>query len=242
MSQVSKSQSTPDTGGGSLLRRVFGHSDSKSSLGPAILLSRPLGHSRLYPARLSHAHGPPFPSQSLRTRRGAENFSDVSSAATNPTLPKSPLPSTGTWVAPGPTDNPADPPRANPTIASTSASLGLEWSPSKFKLRVPSRSFKSFAPSLPARPIAPTRRRYRGRAPGKLARWFRKGNDHVLVTLHSVSPESLQAYTDRLTPLFAEGRRLPRNLAARRHGLIEMSMANPYSLPGFLLAIPMASA
>jgi deferrochelatase/peroxidase EfeB len=34
---------------------------------------------------------------------------------------------------------------------------------------------------------------------------FGRGADHVLVTLHAISPEAMTAYSDRLTALFAEG-------------------------------------
>jgi deferrochelatase/peroxidase EfeB len=34
---------------------------------------------------------------------------------------------------------------------------------------------------------------------------FGKGPDHVLVTLHSISPEAMQSYSERLSALFAEG-------------------------------------
>lgn len=34
---------------------------------------------------------------------------------------------------------------------------------------------------------------------------FGKGNDHVLVTLHAISPEAMKSYSDRLSDLFVEG-------------------------------------
>src|SRR5439155_6612287 len=34
---------------------------------------------------------------------------------------------------------------------------------------------------------------------------FGKGSDHVLVTLHAISPEAMTMYSDRLSALFAEG-------------------------------------
>jgi len=34
---------------------------------------------------------------------------------------------------------------------------------------------------------------------------FGKGGDHVLVTLHAISPEGMASYSDRLSTLFAEG-------------------------------------
>ena len=34
---------------------------------------------------------------------------------------------------------------------------------------------------------------------------FGKGHDHVLVTLHAISPEAMQSYSDRVCAWFAEG-------------------------------------
>jgi hypothetical protein len=34
---------------------------------------------------------------------------------------------------------------------------------------------------------------------------FGEGHDHVLVTLHAISPESMRSYSDRLRAWFAEG-------------------------------------
>src|ERR1700724_2493854 len=44
--------------------------------------------------------------------------------------------------------------------------------------------------------------------PGGPQNWigaFGTGSDHVLVTLHAISPEAMMTYSDRLCALFAEG-------------------------------------
>ena len=42
-----------------------------------------------------------------------------------------------------------------------------------------------------------------GRRTGSAA--FGKGSDHVLVTLHALTPDAMKSYSDRLSALFAEG-------------------------------------
>lgn len=108
--------------------------------------------------------------------------------------------------APGPGDDPAGAPRRKPDYC---LNVGITW-PGMFALGikdlVPNVSFKSFAAFTAG---APERARLVGdsgpSAPENWVGGFGKGSDHVLVTLHALSPEAMASYTARLSALFSEG-------------------------------------
>ena len=107
---------------------------------------------------------------------------------------------------PGPGDNPADPPRRKPDYC---LNLGITW-PGLIALeiedRVPALSFKSFGAFTAG---AAQRAELVGDTgasdPKNWIGDFGKGSDHVLVTLHAISPEAMTTYSDRLSALFADG-------------------------------------
>ena len=108
--------------------------------------------------------------------------------------------------APGPGDNPADPPRRKPDYC---LNLGITWPgliALEIKDRVPTMSFKSFGAFTAG---AAERAKLVGdtgaSAPQNWIGAFGKGGDHVLVTLHAISPEAMTRCSDRLSALFAEG-------------------------------------
>jgi deferrochelatase/peroxidase EfeB len=108
--------------------------------------------------------------------------------------------------APGPGDNPAEAPRRKPDYC---LNLGITW-PGLIALetkdRIPTLSFKSFGAFLAG---AAERAILVGdtgaSAPQNWISPFGKGSDHVLVTLHALSPAAMKSYSDRLSALFAEG-------------------------------------
>ena len=107
---------------------------------------------------------------------------------------------------PGPGDNPAEAPRRKPDYC---LNVGITWPGMvalEIKDRVPRLSFKSFGAFTAG---AAARAKLVGdTGPGAPQNWvggFGTGNDHVLVTLHAISPEAMTNYSDRLTALFAEG-------------------------------------
>src|SRR5450755_1218333 len=108
--------------------------------------------------------------------------------------------------SPGPGDNPADPPRHKPDYC---LNLGITWPgliALEIKDRVPTLAFKSFGAFIAG---AAERAQLVGdtgaSAPQNWIDAFGKGSDHVLVTLHAISPEAMTSYSDRLSALFAEG-------------------------------------
>ncbi len=108
--------------------------------------------------------------------------------------------------APGPGDDPADAPRRTPDYC---LNIGITW-PGLVALeveeRVPALSFESFGAftdgaARRAESVGDT-------GAGSPANWiggFGRGDDHVLVTLHAISPEAMTSYSDRLCAWFAEG-------------------------------------
>jgi deferrochelatase/peroxidase EfeB len=108
--------------------------------------------------------------------------------------------------APGPGDNPTAPPRRKPDYC---LNLGITW-PGLMALEIKDLastiSFKSFGAFTDG---AAERAKLVGdtgaSAPQNWIGGFGTGSDHVLVTLHAISPEALASYSDRLSALFAEG-------------------------------------
>jgi deferrochelatase/peroxidase EfeB len=107
---------------------------------------------------------------------------------------------------PGPGDNVADVPRRKPDYC---LNLGITWQgllALEVKQRVPALSFKSFGAFKAG---AAKRAGLVGdTGPGGPQNWiggFGTAADHVLVTLHALSPDAMTSYSGRLSALFAEG-------------------------------------
>src|SRR5882762_3644508 len=107
---------------------------------------------------------------------------------------------------PGPGDNLADAPRRKPDYC---LNVGITWQgliALEIQDRVPTVSFKSFGAFTAG---AAGRAQLVGdtgaSAPQNWISGFGKGIDHVLMTLHAISPEAMTSYSDRLSALFAEG-------------------------------------
>ncbi len=98
---------------------------------------------------------------------------------------------------PGPGDNPDEAPRRKPDYC---LNVGITWD------RVPTLSFKSFGAFVAG---AAERAKLVGdTGESDPQHWigdFGAGGDHVLITLHAMSPEAMTRYSNRLVALFAEG-------------------------------------
>jgi deferrochelatase/peroxidase EfeB len=106
---------------------------------------------------------------------------------------------------PGPGDDPADVPSRQPDYC---LNLGITWSglvALEIKDRVLTLSFKSFGAFVAG---AAARAELVGdtgpSGPGNWIGGFGTGADHVLLTLHAISPEAMATYSARLSALFAE--------------------------------------
>ncbi len=108
--------------------------------------------------------------------------------------------------APGPSDNPDDVPRHKPDYC---LNLGITWPgliALEVKDRVPEVSFKSFGAFVAgAAERAPLVGDTGTSAPQNWIQAFGRGSDHVMLTLHAMSPQAMTTYSDRLSALFTEG-------------------------------------
>jgi deferrochelatase/peroxidase EfeB len=106
---------------------------------------------------------------------------------------------------PGPSDNLADVPRRKPDYC---LNVGITWPglvALEVKDRVPTLSLKSFDAFVAGAAKRAERVGDTGAsAPQNWIGEFGTGGDHVLVTLHAISPEAMAGYSDRLVALFAE--------------------------------------
>ena len=132
--------------------------------------------------------------------------------------------------APGPGDDPAAAPRRKPDYC---LNVGVTW-PGLVALeieeRVPTLSFKSFGAFIEgaaqrAESVGDTG----ASSPQNWIGGFGKGDDHVLVTLHAISPEAMNGYSDRLCAWFAEGNAFRE--IWRQDGMALMEMQNGQPVP-----------
>jgi deferrochelatase/peroxidase EfeB len=107
---------------------------------------------------------------------------------------------------PGPGDDPASAPRCKPDYC---LNVGITWPgllALEVKDRVPTLSFESFKAFMAG---AAARAELVGdtgaSAPQHWISDFGSGNDHVLLTLHAISPQAMASYSDRLSALFSPG-------------------------------------
>ena len=122
--------------------------------------------------------------------------------------------------APGPGDNPAAAPRRKPDYC---LNIGITW-PGLVALeieeRVPTLSFKSFGAFIEG---AAQRAELVGdtgaSSPQNWIGGFGKGHDHVLVTLHAISPEAMTELQRQVVCLVCRRQCLSRNLAPGRDGV-----------------------
>jgi deferrochelatase/peroxidase EfeB len=106
----------------------------------------------------------------------------------------------------GPGDDPAAAPRCKPDYC---LNVGITW-PGMLALevkdRIPKLSFKSFNAFVAGAAARAELVGDTGRSgPQNWVGGFGTGRDHVLVTLHAMSPQAMTAYSDQLSLLFASG-------------------------------------
>ena len=131
--------------------------------------------------------------------------------------------------APGPRDDPAADPRRKPDYC---LNIGITWAglvALEIEERVPTLSFKSFGAFIEGAAPRAELIGIPSKCAAEMDRLFRKGHDHVLVTLHAISPEALNGYSDRLCALFAEGNAFQE--IWRQDGMALMEMQNGQPVP-----------
>jgi deferrochelatase/peroxidase EfeB len=131
-------------------------------------------------------------------------------------------------LEPGPGDNPTDAPRCKTDYC---LNLGITWPgllALEVKDRVPNLSFKSFGAFVAG---AAARAELVGdtgpNAPQNWIGGFGTGSDHVLITLHALSPDSLTTYSGRLSGLFSESGALQEIWRGDGMALMEMQDGKP---------------
>ncbi len=131
---------------------------------------------------------------------------------------------------PGPGDNLTEAPRRKPDYC---LNIGITWPglvALEIRERVPALSFKSFGAFIEG---AAQRAELIGdTGAGSPQKWigaFGKGLDHVLVTLHAISPEAMKSYSDRLSAWFADGNAFQE--IWRQDGMALMEMQNGQPVP-----------
>ena len=123
--------------------------------------------------------------------------------------------------------------------------IGITW-PGLVALemeeRVPALSFKSFGAFIEG---AAQRAESVGEtgpsSPGNWIAGFGKGHDHVLVTLHAISPEAMTGYGDRVRAWFAEGDAFREIWRQDGLALMQMQDGQPVPRPKFTSGIPTES-
>ena len=132
--------------------------------------------------------------------------------------------------APGPGDDPTAVPRCQPDYC---LNVGVTW-PGLVALEVVARvrtlSFNSFGAFVEgAARRAESVGDVGASSPQNWIGGFGTGNDHVLMTLHAISPEAMQSYSDRLCAWFAEGNAFRE--IWRQDGMALMNMENGRPVP-----------
>ena len=218
--------------GGSLLRGLFGHRGHEASQGdhaaPGSLNLDDIQGFILRGYRMPMVRhflltvGAPAAARTLLGRLASGDEADAPQITT-----------ARDWhvgFAPGPGDDPAERPRRKPDYC---LNLGITW-PGLVALEitdhVPSLSFKSFGAFTAG---AAARAALVGdTGPSAPEHWvggFGTGGDHVLLTLHAISPDAMATYSDRLSALFAEGDAFKE--IWRHDGMALMEMQNGTPVP-----------
>ena len=129
---------------------------------------------------------------------------------------------------PGPFDNQAEAPRYKPDYC---LNVGITW-PGMLALEIRDKvdelSFAAFGSFIAG---AAGQAQFVGdTGPSAPENWiggFGKGSDHVLLTLHALSPEAMTTYSDRLSALFAEGGAFTEICRVDGNAWLEMVDGNP---------------
>jgi deferrochelatase/peroxidase EfeB len=133
---------------------------------------------------------------------------------------------------PGPGDNPDETPRCKPDYCLNVAITWPGMLALEIKDRVPTISFKSFGAFTAG---AAERAKLVGdTGPSAPQNWigaFGNGKDHVLVTLHALTPNAMKFYSDRLSSLLAEGDAF--HEIWRQDGMALMEMKDGQPIPTF---------
>ncbi|MGA7418511.1 MAG: hypothetical protein WBW80_10990 [Acidimicrobiales bacterium] len=130
--------------------------------------------------------------------------------------------------APGPADDPEAGPRSK---ADYCLNIGITWTglvALGIEERVPTLSFKSFRAFIEGAAQRAERIGDTGAsAPQNWIDGFGKGHDHVLMTLHAISPEAMTGYSNKLCAWLTEGNAFREIWRQDGMALVEMQNGQP---------------
>ena len=211
MSQDSKSADAKGSGG--LLRRVFGHSDADRSGsgtgGPAPFTRKGTLDLADIQGFIVRGYRMPMVRHFLLSVTDPAAARKMLGRLVSGDEKESPQITTAEdWhvgFEPGPGDDTKQAPRCKPDYCLNVAVTWRGLIALEIPQRVPDLSFKSFAAFTEG---AGARAKLVGdvgqSAPENWIEAFRQGEDHVMVTLHAISPEAMESYTNRLVQMFPE--------------------------------------
>jgi len=234
VSQNNKTQETPTKEGGGLLRRVFGgggHQTPGSDAPSGVTKSSTLDLADIQ-GFILRGYRMPMVRHFLLTVKAPAQARKFLGRLVNGNESDAPQITTAEdWhvgFEPGPGDNLAEAPHRKPDYC---LNVGITWPglvALEIKDRVPTLSFKSFgAFTAGAAQRAELVGDTGASAPQNWIGNFGKGNDHVLVTLHAISPDAMASYTERLCVLFSEGNAFQEIWRQDGMALVEMVDGKP---------------
>jgi Dyp-type peroxidase family len=227
-----KTQAPEQKESGGLLRRIFGHSEPKSPGSHNVVTRKSLLNLADIQGFILRGYRMPMLRHFLLTvgdPRAARKILGKLVSGDESEAPQ--ITTAEDWhvgFEPGPGDNTTELPRRKPDYCLNVAITWRGMIALEINHHVPNVSFKSFGAFMEG---AAARAKLVGdTGPSAPANWidaFQKGADHVMVTLHAISPDAMKSYTDRLAALFAEGDAFREIWRADGTALIEMQNGQP---------------
>ena len=232
MREANKKQAPQQKESGGLLRRVFGHSDPKSSGSDSVVTKKSSLNLADIQGFILRGYRMPMVRHFLLTVGDPGAARKILGKLVSGDESEAPQITTAEdWhvgFEPGPGDNTAEPPRRKPDYCLNVAITWPGMIALEIKQRVPNVSFKSFGAFMEG---AAARAKLVGdTGPSAPENWvdaFQEGADHVMVTLHAISPDAMRSYTDRLVTLSVEGGGFREIWRTDGMALIEMQNGQP---------------
>jgi Dyp-type peroxidase family len=232
MSQDNKTQAPDPKESGGLLRRVFGHSELKSSGSDSVVTKKSSLDLADIQGFILRGYRMPMVRHFLLTVGDPGAARKILGKLVSGDESEAPQITTAEdWhvgFEPGPGDNAAELPRRKPDYCLNVAITWPGMIALEIKQRVPNISFKSFGAFMEG---AAARAKLVGdTGPSGPENWidaFQKGAGHVMVTLHAIGPDAMKSYTDHLAALFAEGGAFREIWRTDGMALIEMQNGQP---------------
>jgi deferrochelatase/peroxidase EfeB len=232
VSEDNKTQAPEQKESGGLLRRVFGHSEPKSSGSDSVVTKKSSLNLADIQGFILRGYRMPIVRHFLLTVDDPGAARKILGKLVSGDESEAPQITTAEdWhvgFEPGPGDNTTELPRRKSDYCLNVAITWPGMIALEIKQRVPNISFKSFGAFMEG---AAARAKLVGdTGPSAPENWidaFQKGAGHVMVTLHAISPDAMKSYADHLAALFAEGGGFREIWRTDGMALIEMQNGQP---------------